>query len=103
MSVEPKWFLCPRCGNKTTVRNKETGYCMTCFSETGLTKEELRDKTQDHFEFRIRMIQKITINNPTRNKKTIQYKIEIPTSLHYRVEQLGREQEFIVHVIARGK
>jgi len=102
MSVEPKWFVCPRCGNRTTERNVETGYCMTCFSETGLTKKELRDKTQDHFEFRIRKIQKVTIGKLP-DKITIQYKIEIPTSLHYRVEDLGREQEFIIHVIARGK
>ena len=99
--MEPKWFVCPRCGNKTTKRNKETGFCDNCFSETGLTKKELRDKHQDHFEFRIRKIQKVVIARKDKSD-TIQYKIEIPTSLHYRVETLGREQEFIVHVIARG-
>ena len=100
--MEHKWFVCQRCGDRTTVRNKETGYCVNCFSETGMTKKELRDKQQDHFEFRIRKIQKVTIGKPP-DKIIVQYKIEIPTSLHYRVEDLGREQEFIVHVIAKGK
>ena len=102
MTMEPKWFVCPRCGCKTTERNVETEFCTNCSSETGMTRKELRDKSQDHFEFRIRKIQKVTIGNPP-DKITVQYKIEIPTSLHYRVEDLGREQEFIVHVIARGK
>lgn len=98
---EIKWFVCPRCGSSTTMRNVETGYCNNCFSETGMTKKELRDKHQDHFEFRIRKIQKVVINRENRSD-VIQYKIEIPTSMHYRVESLGRNQEFVVHVIARG-
>ena len=97
-----KYFVCSRCGNHTTKRNTQTGYCDNCFSEVGMTKEELRDKNQDHFEFRIRKIQQ-TIIKKTDRPDVIQYKIEIPTSMHYRVRDLGREQEFIIHVIARGR
>lgn len=97
-----KYFVCSRCGSHTYKINKQTGFCDNCFSETGMSKKELRDKNQDHFEFRVRMIQKVVIKRVDR-PDVIQYKIEIPTSVHYRVRDLGREQEFIIHVIARGK
>ena len=96
-NAKPK--SCPRCGNKSIMFDLKTGFCANCCSEVDINKFDDK-KLADYIEFEINGIQKATTTY--KNEDYIIYKLEIPKSLNYWIDEIGRKRKFRIHIRAVG-